>query len=127
VEEYTFVGLRDQVFASPLYVNQFSVSAFDLLPWPYERFELKYTTPGTYVTDGTFPEVEGKVGISYTIPADAEQLDAVIAAARANYHTREKADQRTARLRALLYSVNGVLLVCLIVYYFVRLRKARSQ
>ncbi len=85
MEEYTCADTKGQVFASPCFVTQFEVSAFDLTPWPYERFELKYTTPGTSVHDKTFPEVKGDIGVTYEIPANPQQLDEVIAVAREKY------------------------------------------
>jgi hypothetical protein len=51
-----------RTFESPLYVNHFKVSEFDVRPWPDGRFELKYTTPGTEVNDATLPGVTGKDG-----------------------------------------------------------------
>lgn len=127
MEEYTFVGLPDQVFESPLFVNQFQALTFDLKPWPEERFELKYSTPGTRINDATFPEVEGKNGIHYTMPANFQQLDEVVAAARAKYHSRANAKKGFPRLRILVLILNGVVLVSVVVYYIVRWRrKSRS-
>jgi hypothetical protein len=126
VEKYTFVGLPDQYFGSPLYVNQFRVSAFDLQPWPDERFELKYTTPGTSISDGTFPEVEGKEGVSYEVPATPEQLDQVIKFARRRYQAQTNAEKRAGPTREMFLVINGVLVVAMAVYYVLRWRKARS-
>jgi hypothetical protein len=126
VEQYTFVGLGDQVFGAPLFVNQFLVRAFDLQPWPDDRFELKYTTPGTRVNDRTFPEVEGTRGVTYEIPANPERLDEVIQAARANYQSQANAEQRSSTLKALFLVVNGALVVSLVAYFIVRRWKARA-
>jgi hypothetical protein len=123
---YTFGALRDQVFGSPLYAAQYRVRAFDFKPWPDDRFELKYTTPGARVNDGTFPEVEGKSGVLYTMPANPQQLDEVIATARATYQARANAESRSYHLKVLFLVVNGVLVVGLLISFVVRRRKARS-
>jgi hypothetical protein len=134
VEAYTCTvsGLQDEetlipyVFGSPLYVTQFRVSAFDVKPWPDDRFELKYTAPGTSVQDATFPEVEGTNGVSYEVPANPEQLGAVIETARAQYRARATAEKRSGTLKVLFLTVNGALVVGLVAYFVVRRRKARS-
>lgn len=127
VEKYNFVGLPNQVFGSPLYMKQFRVRAFDLMPWPDDRFELKYTTPGTYVNDGTFPEVEGKSGVIYNMPANSQQLDEVIEAARTKYQAGADAERRSHQMRMLFLVFNGVCLVILVVSYVVRRRKKASS
>ncbi|HTU94142.1 MAG TPA: hypothetical protein VMF69_28950 [Gemmataceae bacterium] len=130
VEQYTFAKLRDEetlipyVFDSPLYVNYFQVSAFDVKPWPYERFELKYTAPGTWVNDGTFPEVKGKTGIFYQIPANPQQLDEEVATARARYQRVMNSEKWSPWLRWLIIVANGALLAALVVYILARRWKA---
>ncbi len=127
VEHYTFVGMEDQVFGSPLYADRYEVSAFDLKPWPDERFELKYTTPGTRVNDKTFPEVKGDFGVTYEIPANPQQLDEVIAAARGKYLAEANADKRSHTFRILFLVLNGVGLSVLVIYLVVHRRKKASS
>lgn len=127
VEEYTFSGMNDRVFASPYFVTKFKVSAFDLKPWPYERFELKYTTPGTAVSDQTFPEVEGENGVTYKIPANPQQLDEVIADARTRYAMQASAEERSRKLKTLFLILNGVGLAAFVVCLIIRWRKRATS
>lgn len=133
VEEYTFEGLRDEEslipydFGSPLFVTNFQVSAFDVKPWPYDRFELKYTAPGTQVNDATFPETKGKDGIFYKVPANPQDLDQVIAAHRAKAQARVNAEKRSSTIRMILLILNGVGLPILVFYLIVRWRKKGSN
>jgi hypothetical protein len=126
VAQYTFVGLKNQVFASPLFVNQISVSSIDLQPWPNQRFELNYTTPGTQVSDATFPEAEGTKGVSYEIPANPEQLDQVIAAARLNYQQRADQERKHGVIYVMLIVVGGCLIAGFLIQRFARRNKAGS-
>ena len=135
VEKYTVAEIRDeetlipQTFESPLYVCHFQVKDFDLQPWPYERFELKYTAPGTSINDGTLPGVNRRNGVAYKIPANPQQLDAVIEAAKARYSERDDAaGQRSPTIKTILLILNSVvLLVGLVVYWIVRQRKKASN
>src|SRR5207245_1923267 len=121
VEQYTFRELRDEetmtahVFESPLYVNEFSVIEFDLQPWPDNRFELKYTTPGTWVNDGTFPEVNGDRGVIYSIPANPDQLEQVVEAAREKYQGNVN-PSKWSRGKLLFGAINVALLVGLVIF-----------
>lgn len=127
LEKYTFVGLPNQVFESPLFVNLLRVSALDLKPWPYDRFELNYTKPGTEVNDATFSEAEGRNGIHYQMPANPQQLDEVIAAARAQHQARGNAGKRIPTIRTILLIINGLGLPILVFYLIVRRRKKASN
>ena len=127
MEEYTVSRIKDQVFASPYFVTQFKVRAFDLKPWPYERFELKYTTPGTHIGDKTFPEVNGDEGVTYKIPANPQQLDEVIAAAREKYAMQASAEERSRRLKTLFLVINGVGLAAYVVCLIIRWRKRATS
>jgi hypothetical protein len=117
---------ESQLFGSPLYVTQYRVTEFDVKPWPEERFELKYTAPGTSVNDATFPEAEGKAGVTYEVPANPGQLGEVIDQARAQYQARATAAKRSGTLKVLFLVANGVLVAGLAAYFIVRRRKARS-
>jgi hypothetical protein len=134
LEEYTFEGVRDEetkipiVFEAPLYVCEFLVKDFDLQPWPYERFELKYQEPGTRINDGTFPGVNSRNGVSYTIPADSQRLESVIDAAKARYFEgHEGTGKRNITIKTLFLVINGIGLSILVFYLIVRrLKKASS-
>ncbi len=133
VEEYALTvrtqkdeNLILDLFPSPLYVKEIQVSAFDLKPWPDDRFQLKYTTPGAYVNDASFPETSGKDGIFYQIPANPQRLDEVIAVRRAFYQAWKNADKKSRSLRVLFLVLNGVGVAGLGVYFFVRRRKKAS-
>jgi hypothetical protein len=130
VEYYTYSDLRDEatslphVFESPLYSSTFRVTAFDLQPWPEDRFALNYTAPGTFVNDATLPGVKGKDGVFYEIPAIPGQLDQVIEGARARYLSRADTGKWPSSVRAILVA-NGVLLAGAAVLFALRWRKAR--
>jgi len=134
LEEYTFEEVRDKetlipiVFEAPLYVCEFLVKDFDLQPWPYERFELKYQEPGTRIKDGTFPGVNSRNGVAYTIPADPQRLEAVVGEAKARYFKRDEAtEERNIRIQTLFLVINGVVLSILVFYLILRrLKKASS-
>ncbi len=130
VEEYTFAERQDkqalnpEVFTSPFYVKRIRVNAFDSHPWPDDRFQLCATRPGVYVNDASFPEVCGKNGILYQIPADPRRLEEVIALRRAFYRAGISARERAPLLRASCLVLNGVALTGLAVYFFRRRKKA---
>src|SRR5579884_566547 len=132
VEEYTVAGTQGKEkpiskdFSSPLYVKCLRVNAFDTQPWPEDRFQLKYTTPGAYVNDASFPEISGRDGIFYQIPANPQRLDEVIAVRRAFYQAWMNAEKKSRPLRMLFLVLNGVALAGLGVYFFVRRRKKAS-
>jgi hypothetical protein len=132
VEEYTSERTQKdgrsiyEVFTSPLYVRRIRVNAFDAQPWPHDRFQLKYVTPGIYVNDASFPEIKGKDGIFYQIPANPQRLDEVIAVRRAFYQAWLSAEKKSRPLRVLFLVLNGVGLAGIAVYFFVRRRKKVS-
>jgi hypothetical protein len=118
--------MMPRAFGSPLYVNHFEVSKLDLQPWPDERFELNYTMPGTQVNDGTLPEVKGRSGVRYTIPANSNELDTVVEEARRKYQRSVDAGRWSPTVRLMFLIFNVLLLVGFAAYYVVRRRKARS-
>jgi hypothetical protein len=130
VEEYTFAAMPDEEngipssFSSPLCVRRIRVDAFDFQAWPEDRFQLKNTTPGGYVNDASFPEMKGKDGAFYQVPANPELLDEVSAVRRAFYHAWQSVDKRARPLRAVFLVLNGVGLA---VYLIVRQRKKASS
>lgn len=132
VEMYTFEegpsaeNLISNIFTSPLYVRILRTNAFELQPWPDDRFQLKYTTPGVYVNDASFPEITGKDGVFYQIPANPQRLNEVIAVQRALYHAWMKAEKKTRPLRVLFLVLNGVGLAGLAIYFFRYRRKKAS-
>jgi hypothetical protein len=132
VEEYTVAGTENKensipaIFSSPLYVKRVQVNAFDSQPWPDDRFQLNYTTPGVYVNDASFSDISAKDGIFYQIPANPQRLDEVIAVRRAFYQAWRSAEKISRPLRVLFLVLNGVGLAGLGVYFFVRRRKNAS-
>src|SRR5205814_905646 len=73
-----------EVFNTPLITDVLKVSEYATKPVPEELFTLKYTTPGTNVTDKSLPEASGQPGgVTYKIPANPQDLDRVIEEARA--------------------------------------------
>jgi hypothetical protein len=133
IEEYTYntmtkllhnrETLISDVPGSPFYVYHFQVSAFDVEAWPFDRFELNLTEPGGWIDDGTYPEVTGRSGIRYRIPADPQQLDDAIAAARAKYQQMEYAKKWSFSWKVFFLALNGVVLSLVVFYLIVRWRK----
>ena len=112
---------------SPLFVNEFKVSALDLKPWSDDRFALNYATPGTFVNDGTLPGVQGKTGVVYQIPADPGRLDDAVQEAQAKYQMRlSKVNNRRLRTSTLLIVLNAVILLGVLVYLGIRRRRAQK-
>jgi hypothetical protein len=132
VEEYTVAATQDKensipaIFSSPLYVKLLRVNAFGAQPWPDDRFQLKYTTPGAYVNDASFPETSGKDGVFYQIPANPQRLDEVIAVRRAFYQAWRSAGKKSRPLRVLFLVLNSLGLAGVGIYFFVRRRKKAS-
>lgn len=133
VEEYALTAALDEgnmvldVFPSPLYVTTIQVNTFDVQPWPDDRFQLKNTTPGGYVNDASFPEMTGKDGVFYQVPANPQRLDEVIAVRHAFYRAWTNAEKRSRPLRVLFLVLNGVGMTSLAVYFFVHRRKKASS
>lgn len=130
VQEYTYENLYDEetvpyVFPSALYINEFKVADFDVTPWPDERFMLRYSTSGTRINDATVPGTTGQHGISYRIPADPKQLDAVIAAAQAQYRARLQATRWAPSIKMLFLVLNGAVVIGVAAYIFARRRRVR--
>ena len=115
-----------KAFPSPLSVYQFLVKDFDLQPWPYERFQLNYTTVGTAINDGTLPGVKGRNGVGYQIPANPEQLDAVIDAAKKQYGGTAHTRTQSSTFKVFLFVNAGLIIIGAVVYLFLRVRKARN-
>lgn len=133
VEEHNFAGVPNtekmgiDVSTPFLYVKKIQVNALDTTPWPDDRFRLKYTTPGVYVNDASFPEMKGKDGVFYQMPANPHRLVEVIAARRALYQGWTNAEKRSRPLRVLFLVLNGVGLASLAGYFFMRRRKRASS
>jgi hypothetical protein len=125
-ENYAFEELPNEVFKSPLFIRHFDATEFDLKPWPYERFELNYTKPGTHVNDATFPEVKGISGVNYKVPATPKQLDQTIEAARQKYQSQRDTETWSSVLQWLFLSLNVVLLAGLAVFVHRRRQKAAN-
>lgn len=111
---------------SPSHVTRIQVNVLDVQPWPDDRFQLAYTTPGIYVNDASFSETTRKDGIFYQIPANPQRLDEVIAVRRALHQAWMNAEKKTRPLRVLFLVLNGVGLAGLAVYLFMRRRKKAS-
>lgn len=77
--------LPGMAFDEALRVEVINVTEISLNAVPDERFALRYLKPGTYVTDRSLPEASSaKDGaVSYTVPANPEDLDRTVAEARA--------------------------------------------
>lgn len=131
VQEYTYESLYDEetavpyVFPSPLYINEFKVTDFDVTPWPDDRFMLRYSRPGTRINDATVPGTTGQHGISYRIPADPKQLEDVIAAAQAQYGAQLQATRWAPSIKTLFLVLNGAVVISVAAYIFARRRRGR--
>jgi hypothetical protein len=129
VEEYAVPRAAEEqgsfleVCPSPVYIKKIQVHTFDVKPWPDDRFQLKCLAPGAYVNDASFPEIKGKDGVFYQVPADPQRLDEVIALRRALYQGWRSAEKRSRPLRVLFLVLNGASLAGLGVYFLVRQRK----
>jgi hypothetical protein len=112
------------IFTSSLCVKKIRVTAIDDQPWPEDRFQLKSTTPGTYVNDASFPEMKLKDGVFYQVPANPHRLDEVIAVRQTFHQAWLSVNRRARPLRALFLVLNSVGLA----FYLIvrRRRKARS-
>jgi hypothetical protein len=101
----------------PLFQETFRVQGADRKPMPRDHFVLKYDVPGTYVSDASAEGAErSKSGrLNYRIPANAEELDEVIRAAREGQGFTPRSAWARAPVIAVL--VNVVLVAGLVGFY----------
>jgi hypothetical protein len=122
VADGTYPG---EIFDTPFAGDVLEFSEFGTKPVPDEQFTLRYTTPGTSVTDMTLPEAKTAEGgaVSYKVPANPEDLDRVIEEARAL--TRAEASHRKWQkvVKIVLIVGNAGALAGLVVYLVVRYRR----
>jgi hypothetical protein len=117
-----------EIFNTPFRTFVMEVVEFDTKPVPEDQFTLKYTMPGTVVGDNTLPESKlGHGPVSYTVPAKPEDLDLVIAEARAITEARAVGAKRVNWFKIMLISVNIVGLVGLLAYLVVRRRQKVAE
>jgi len=80
VDNFTWLTIPSEITKESLVRTTFAVSAISPDVVPAERFVLRYTVPGTTVSDASMPEArksqDGR--IDYVIPADITDLDAAI-------------------------------------------------
>lgn len=132
IEPVSFPG---EVFQTPLRKEVVEVSELDTKPVSNESFTLKYTTPGTEVTDKTLPEAKlapgadiGVGGVAYKVPARPEDLDSAIEEARALTRTRAEVEGRRESIRWIMLLASTVVLAGVLGYVIIRYRRkvARS-
>jgi hypothetical protein len=113
-----------EVFDKPFRTFVMDVSEYSTTRVLDAQFKLNYTTPGTEVTDSTLPEAKlGKGPVSYTVPANLDDLDRVIDEARARTQSSADETRRNVRFKIVLLVVNGVGLAGLLVYLVRRYRR----
>lgn len=140
IAAYISLSFPRKIFKTPYRTDEIEVSKFDTKTVPDELFTLKYTTPGTEVTDRTLPEAKlapgadvGLGGVTYRIPAKPEDLDRAIEKARAitnaqaEYSPSKARARRNDRRRIALLVVSTVILIGGIVYFIVRYRRKAAR
>lgn len=77
---YTWPTIPEVVTEKPLARRTFVVRGIDKKAIPVERFCLKYTMPGTDISDSTLPQAKElpRGIVDYKVPPDIEDLDAAI-------------------------------------------------
>jgi hypothetical protein len=123
-DSYISGNLPGEYFDSPFQTDALEVSEYGTQAVPEKQFSLNYTTPGTDVTDNTLPEAQsGKRGVSYQIPANPEDLDRVVAQARASTLRLAELEKQRYIIKMVLLVVNAVGLVALSAYLVIRHRR----
>jgi hypothetical protein len=125
IYEGTFPG---EVFDTPLEITLMDVSEFGTKPVADEQFTLKYTIPGTQITDYTLPESKlGSGGVSYRIPANPEDLDSAVEEARELTQAMAGRDKWSNALKMALLVGNVVALGGFLVFFVVRYRRKAAK
>ena len=108
VNYYTWRTNPEMITEKRLTYERFVVQKIQKEPIPVERFTLNYTMPGTLVADASIPQAkelpEGYV--SYEVPADQRDLDAVIQHSIDGTPFVPKALQERRRFRLLCVAVS---------------------
>jgi len=115
-------------FNTPFWIDVMEVSEFGTKPVPDEQFTLKYTIPGSEITDNTLPEAKlGEGPVSYTVPALPQDLDRVIEEARTLNREKAGSAKRRNTFKTVLIVGNTVALAGLLVYLVVRYRRKAAR
>jgi hypothetical protein len=122
IDYYTFVDVPGEFFDPPLLSMVVEVSDFGTKPVPDEQFTLTYTVPGTHITDDTL----GKGPVSYTVPANPQDLDRAITAAQSRQQANAQERKREVSWKIVLLAVNTVVLVGLLVFLVIRYRRRKA-
>ncbi|MBI3412138.1 MAG: hypothetical protein HY040_27725 [Planctomycetes bacterium] len=118
-ENYASGNYPGQIFDSPFWTDVFEVIEYGTTPVPDETFTPKYTVPGTNVTDRTL----GIGDVQYRIPARAEDLDGVIAQARAEAEAKFSAARREKLFKTAGLVVATGAITALVVFLIKRYRR----
>lgn len=117
---YTWASVGTGYDNDPIVDETLTLTKLSTERMPIEYFMLKYTTPGTLVTDFTL--VQGKTdedsGVQYKVPANLEDLDKVIAQASGRIETNGLLSRRY-----LLILANVAAVVLLIVAIMIHRRR----
>lgn len=77
--------------------------------------------------DNTLPEAKlGKGGVGYTVPANPQDLDRVIAEARKAFHAQREGRRRHNNWKIVLLVGNMVVLVGALVILVIRYRRRKA-
>jgi hypothetical protein len=121
VNYHTWRTNPEMITEKPLTYERFVVQKIEKEPIPVERFTLHYTMPGTLVSDASIPQAkELPAGqVTYEVPADQRDLDAVIQHAVDGTPFVPRALQEKRRFRLLCVAVS-LLVVGLFVFWLWR-------
>jgi hypothetical protein len=130
VDCHTWFSIPDEISTGTLLHEAFSVERLDRAEIPLEQFRLKYTVRNTMIFDYTLPNPKHPdEGVSYLVPANPADLDAVIqhAVEGTPYRPTESLHDSTwSHRRTAFVLVNVAAIIVLIVIFLIR-RRARAK
>jgi hypothetical protein len=126
VEYFSWPSIPQDVSSTAIMHKTFTVSKISHDRLPVARFVLRYSLPGTAVSDWSHPEAAKKPdkALHYRIPADIEDLDAAIRKAVDGTPYTPRLLRSSHTVRWLILIVN-VVLIGLVGYWILRRKHAR--
>lgn len=134
IQQFTFPeDYSGEVFEQPFLTLHLTVSELDTSPVSDDVFTLNYNVPGALITDATLPEAkQAGEPVTYTVPADLNDLDRTIERARVSLVTAPDGiditsidDSRQGDSRAALIWANVFAAVVMVLFLIYR-RRSRS-
>jgi hypothetical protein len=121
---YSWRNYPGEFFDKPFVSEVQEVQEFSTKPVADERFELKYTEPGTVVGDHTLPESKLGAGeVHYQIPANPEDLDRAIEEARALRRAQAEGATWAKKYKAVSIIVTVLVVAGVLAYLVIRHRR----